>query len=88
MAAAPAVFRMNDRRDSAAGELQDWLCFMASGSVLRMFARNGLAEQFFFSQRKIDPFDGFVNAGCGPEAGHSIEPLSDPGDESVSFSSQ
>jgi len=61
---------------------------MASGFVLRMFARNGLAEQFFFSQRKIDPFDGFVNAGCGREADDSIDPISDPGDQSGFFSWQ
>jgi hypothetical protein len=51
-----------------------------------MFARNGSAEQFFFSQRKIDPFDGFVNAVCGREIDPPDERTSYPGARSI-FSS-
>src|SRR5437773_8735816 len=65
---------MKERRDSAAGELKDWFCFITSEFVLRMFARNVSAEQFFFRLGRIVPFDGFVNLGCGREADHPMQP--------------
>src|SRR2546426_2339678 len=74
VAATPAVFRMKERRVSPGNGLRDWLCFITSEFVLRMFARNVSAEQFFFNQGMIDPFDGFVNLGCVHEADHLVPP--------------